>query len=198
LTFIGAAFRSINYQENEEELVILVTPRLVDGIGCDRLPKYLPGQETRSPSDYELFLEGILEAPRGPRDVFVHGHYRPAYLNAPNAGEIPCGNGACGSGACGVGLRASGISQGCIPGGGISPAAPIPAPVISGSAKISEPLPSRITLSAPAPVDRLPEVPTTAPTPPVNTAAPAILTPPPGETPPRSLAILQPPTDGLR
>src|SRR5262249_46640830 len=30
-------------------------------------PPFLPGQETRSPDDFELFLEGILEAARGPR-----------------------------------------------------------------------------------------------------------------------------------
>ncbi len=34
-----------------------------------RCRNVLPGQETRSPDDFELFLEGILEAPRGPREV---------------------------------------------------------------------------------------------------------------------------------
>ena len=48
----------------ESELVILVTPRLVDPMDCDQVPKRLAGRETRTPDDYELFLENILEAPR--------------------------------------------------------------------------------------------------------------------------------------
>ncbi len=43
-----------------------MTPHLVDAMSCDQAPKTLPGEETRSPDDFELFLEGILEAPRGP------------------------------------------------------------------------------------------------------------------------------------
>lgn len=105
LPFIGAAFSQKFYNEDEAELVILVTPRLVDPMSCDQLPKCLPGQETRTPDDFELFLEGILEAPRGPRDVFPNQRYRAAYLNSPSAGVFPCaGNGgACGHGACGHG-----------------------------------------------------------------------------------------------
>ena len=67
--FLGAAFSSKSFTETESELVILVTPHLVDAMACDQAPKILPGQETRSPDDFELFLEGILEAPRGPRVV---------------------------------------------------------------------------------------------------------------------------------
>ncbi|MCI0643058.1 MAG: pilus assembly protein N-terminal domain-containing protein, partial [Gemmataceae bacterium] len=63
LPIIGAAFRNMSYDEREEELLILVTPRLVDAMACTQLPKYFPGRETRSPDDFELFLEGILEAP---------------------------------------------------------------------------------------------------------------------------------------
>jgi len=103
LPFIGAAFRSVSYNEQEEELLILVTPRLVDPMACTQLPKYLPGQETRSPDDFELFLEGILEAPRGQRPVRLFG-YEPAWKNSPSAENIPCGNGGngsgCGSGGC--------------------------------------------------------------------------------------------------
>src|SRR5262249_50283386 len=65
LPFIGAAFSTINYTDSEEELLVLVTPRLVDPMDCTQVPKYLPGQETRNPDDFELFLERILEAPRG-------------------------------------------------------------------------------------------------------------------------------------
>src|SRR5262249_22658720 len=49
LPFIGTAFSTINYTDSEEELLVLVTPRLVDPLDCTQVPKLLPGQETRSP-----------------------------------------------------------------------------------------------------------------------------------------------------
>ena len=69
IPFLGTLFSLKHYAEDEQELVILVTPHLVDPQSCDQLAKLLPGQETRSPDDFELFLEQILEAPRGPREV---------------------------------------------------------------------------------------------------------------------------------
>jgi pilus assembly protein CpaC len=61
----------------------------------------MPGQETRSPDDFELFLEGILEAPRGQREVWQNHHYVPAFKNSPTAAQFPCGlDGRCGTGAC--------------------------------------------------------------------------------------------------
>jgi pilus assembly protein CpaC len=101
LPFLGAAFRTVSYEESEEELLILVTPRLVDPMACNQLPKFLPGQETRSPDDFELFLEGILEAPRGGREVYPGGRYQPAYLNSPTAGQYPCAGGNCNHGHAG-------------------------------------------------------------------------------------------------
>jgi Flp pilus assembly secretin CpaC len=82
LPFLGVLFSSKSFQEVEQEVVILVTPYLVDPQSCDQLPKLLPGQETRSPDDFELFLEGILEAPRGPRKVIQDRRYIPAFKNA--------------------------------------------------------------------------------------------------------------------
>jgi pilus assembly protein CpaC len=101
LPFIGAAFSSKSFTEAERELVIMVTPHLVDAMSCDQTAKMLPGQETRSPDDFELFLEGILEAPRGPREVCPGGHYVPAFKNGPTAGVYPCaGDGRCGAAGC--------------------------------------------------------------------------------------------------
>jgi pilus assembly protein CpaC len=122
LPFIGAAFRAIEYEEDERELVVMVTPHLVDPQSCDQVAKVLPSQETRTPDDFELFLEGILEAPRGKREVFPGGDYQPAYKASPSAGLYPCGpvghqwdgqgggvcagpfgTRGCGTGACGTG-----------------------------------------------------------------------------------------------
>jgi pilus assembly protein CpaC len=97
LPYLGAAFSTKSYSDQEEELVILVTPHLVDAMACNQLPKILPGEETRPPDDYELFLEGILEAPRGSRVPFPDRHFVPAYKNGPTAGLFPCaGDGRCG------------------------------------------------------------------------------------------------------
>jgi len=82
LPFLGVLFSTKEFTETEQEVVILVTPYLVDPQSCDQLPKLLPGQETRSPDDFELFLEGILEAPRGPRKVIQDRRYTPAFKNA--------------------------------------------------------------------------------------------------------------------
>jgi pilus assembly protein CpaC len=96
LPYLGVAFSTKTFVDDEQELVILVTPHLVDPMACNQLPKYLPGQETRMPDDYELFLEGILEAPRGPRVPFPDRHFVPAYKNGPTAALFPCaGDGRC-------------------------------------------------------------------------------------------------------
>jgi pilus assembly protein CpaC len=101
LPFLGTAFSQINYTESEEELLVLVTPHLVDPLDCNQMPKYLPGQETRSPDDFELFLERILEAPRGPRRVCQRLCYVPAYKNDPTASVFPCSTyGHCVHGRC--------------------------------------------------------------------------------------------------
>ncbi len=111
LPFLGVAFSSKSYQETETEVVIMVTVHLVDPEDCAQAPKILPGQETRRPDDFELFLEGILEAPRGPRDVFPGNHYVPAYKNGPTAAVFPCagrdGSGGAGCAACGTGGSAT-------------------------------------------------------------------------------------------
>jgi pilus assembly protein CpaC len=119
LPFLGAFFSSKSFDEKEEELVILVTPRLVDAMACNQLPKYLPGQETRSPDDFELFLEGILEAPRGQREVFQDRRYVPAYRSGPTGGTFPCGdNGGNGCGGHGRGCGAGACGAGCSTGSG--------------------------------------------------------------------------------
>ena len=82
LPFLGVLFSTKEYTETEQEVVVLVTPYLVDPQSCDQLAKSLPGQETRAPDDFELFLEGILEAPRGPRKVIQDRRYVPAFKNA--------------------------------------------------------------------------------------------------------------------
>jgi pilus assembly protein CpaC len=57
LPVIGALFRSVQYQKNETELVILVSPTLVHGIDpADVTP--VPGEKWRDPNMAQLYLTG--------------------------------------------------------------------------------------------------------------------------------------------
>lgn len=111
IPFLGVAFSRKSFEETEAELIVMVTPHLVDPLDCTQIPKVLPGQETRSPDDFELFLEGLLEAPRGQRNICVNGNYMPAWKNSPTASKFPCGEcGPCPSTRGGVG---GGVGKGC-------------------------------------------------------------------------------------
>jgi pilus assembly protein CpaC len=119
LPFLGAAFSTKSSSEIEEELIILITPRLVDPMACNELPQRLPTKLTRNPDDFELFLEQLIELPRGPRQVCADGCYTAGYKNGPTAATIPCastprvdlglrGAGTCASGSCASGTCATG------------------------------------------------------------------------------------------
>ncbi|HQR07253.1 MAG TPA: hypothetical protein PLN21_10550 [Gemmatales bacterium] len=87
LPFVGVFFRNVSFTEEEKEFIIIVKVNMVEGItDAQRCAMRLPGQETRSPSDFELFIEGIMEAPRGPRDIFPNRTYVPAFKN-----DVPFG-----------------------------------------------------------------------------------------------------------
>ncbi len=95
LPFSGTLFSRVDYTVRESELVILVTPRLVHPMDPCQAPKRLPGQETRTPDDYELFLENVLEAPRGQRKVWNGKCYNAPYKCDPTLGKYPCIGGVC-------------------------------------------------------------------------------------------------------
>ena len=121
LPFVGAAFSSKVFTEEEQELVVLVTPHLIDAMSCDQAPKILPGQESRSPDDFELFLEGILEAPRGQRVVCPNYRYVPAYKSGPTASLFPCAGDGAGCGANGGANGCAAGTPGCTqPGCGMA------------------------------------------------------------------------------
>jgi pilus assembly protein CpaC len=117
LPCVGAVFSTVTYSERETELIILVTPRLVDALDCNQVPRRVPGRETRSPDDYELFLEGLLEAPRGQRRVHSGPCKLPAYLCDPTACKFPCVGNVCGS------PHANCAGGGCATGGCATPTA---------------------------------------------------------------------------
>jgi len=62
LPVLGALFRSVRYQRKETELVVLVTPRLVEAMNPNQLPP-LPGEKWTHPSENDLFLNATLGGP---------------------------------------------------------------------------------------------------------------------------------------
>jgi pilus assembly protein CpaC len=62
---LGALFRSVRYQRKETELVVLVTPRLVEAMNPGQTPPS-PGAAWRHPSESDLFLKADLGGPVPP------------------------------------------------------------------------------------------------------------------------------------
>ena len=64
LPVLGALFRSMRYEQEETELVVIVTAELVEPL--DRVDTPLPGEFHVPPSDWQLFFSGRLsgDAPR--------------------------------------------------------------------------------------------------------------------------------------
>ena len=61
--YLGALFRRVEHKINEVELLILVTPELVDAMDAHEVPPCGPGLATTNPNDCELYLKGHLEVP---------------------------------------------------------------------------------------------------------------------------------------
>jgi pilus assembly protein CpaC len=193
IPFLGALFSQKNTEDIETELVIMVTPHLVDPQSVCQVTKVVPGQETRSADDFELFLEGILEAPRGPRQVIQGNRYVPAHLNGPAADLFPCAgrDDSCYStphGKCGPAAGCATGNCGGHPAVVTPPAAPS-GPMVAPTA----PAPQAEQTAAPAgtPAAVIPEVAPPAegakaepPAPPADgakaePAGPAVVVPPP-------------------
>jgi pilus assembly protein CpaC len=62
LPYIGALFRSVRYQRRETELLVLVTPYLVEGMSSEQVPA-MPGEKWRHPTENQLFWEKDLGGP---------------------------------------------------------------------------------------------------------------------------------------
>jgi pilus assembly protein CpaC len=62
--YLGALFRSVHEEVNEVELLIMVTPELVEPMDANEVPPCGPGMSTTSPSDWELYMKGHLEVPK--------------------------------------------------------------------------------------------------------------------------------------
>ena len=60
IPYIGALFRNTTSQSVEKELVIMVTPHLVEAMHHEQIPM-LPGEDVRAPDDHEFYFKGHIE-----------------------------------------------------------------------------------------------------------------------------------------
>ena len=65
LPIVGAAFRRMHDETNEIELLILVTPELVEGMDPEQVPYGGPGLNSCQPTDCQFYWKGHLEVPCG-------------------------------------------------------------------------------------------------------------------------------------
>jgi pilus assembly protein CpaC len=63
IPFLGAAFRSVEYKNNEVELLILVRPEFIDPLDPHEVPPGGPGLNSCAPTDHQLYWKGFLEVP---------------------------------------------------------------------------------------------------------------------------------------
>jgi pilus assembly protein CpaC len=67
LPIIGALFRSVRYERDETELVVLITPRLSSGMNPAQVTE-LPGEFWRYPSGPQIYLNGDMGGPVADKD----------------------------------------------------------------------------------------------------------------------------------
>ena len=63
LPYFGVAFRRVHEEVNEIELLILVTPEVIDAVDCNELPPCRPGMHSETASDCDFYFKGDLEVP---------------------------------------------------------------------------------------------------------------------------------------
>jgi pilus assembly protein CpaC len=84
---IGALFRSVRYQRNETELVVLITPRLVSGMNPGEVPP-IPGEKWLHPTEADLFLNANIGRPVEAADPRIEEN-RPPRRFIGNYGYVP-------------------------------------------------------------------------------------------------------------
>lgn len=63
IPLIGVFFRGVKERRNEVELLITVTPELVDAMEPHQVPRGGPGLNSMSPNDRDLYMHGHIEVP---------------------------------------------------------------------------------------------------------------------------------------
>ncbi|MCO8121773.1 pilus assembly protein N-terminal domain-containing protein [Stieleria sp. TO1_6] len=63
LPVIGAFFRGVRERRNDVELLITVTPELIDAMDPHQVPRGGPGLNSMPPNDHDLYFNGHIEVP---------------------------------------------------------------------------------------------------------------------------------------
>ena len=63
LPYVGMLFRRMQERRNDIELLITVTPELVDAMDPHEAPRGGPGLSSMSPNDHDLYIHGHIEVP---------------------------------------------------------------------------------------------------------------------------------------
>ncbi|MCK4342254.1 MAG: type II and III secretion system protein family protein [Phycisphaerae bacterium] len=85
LPVLGALFSSVDYQSDESELVVLVTPELIAPLNPDQLA-YIPGADHIAPNDWELFALGKIEGEGYPTEQTAEDPKEPVWHRLPAGG----------------------------------------------------------------------------------------------------------------
>lgn len=94
LPYIGLPFRRVQENVEEVELLILVTPELVEAMDPDEVPPCGPGFESTSPNNCELYFRGHLEVPicndggMGASGVPTEAHGGSLYEQLPAGAQV--------------------------------------------------------------------------------------------------------------
>ncbi|MGD9854131.1 MAG: type II and III secretion system protein family protein [Planctomycetaceae bacterium] len=169
LPLVGSAFRRVEYNQSETELLILVTPHMVAPLAPHQVPCVGPGGFTDDPTDRELYFDGMIEIPSyGPECSGCETGYGDGYGYGSGGGAWGPDGGAYGSGAYGSGAYAggaygaagsggAGCGSGCQNGDGCLP--PVSAGnLITPSREAANPPSSSVPPTNPAPPASSPAV----------------------------------------
>ncbi len=134
IPFFGAPFRKVSEAINEIELLILVTPQLVEAMDPQDVPTALPGMASSAPSDWQFYSKGHMEVP----NCDPTGQLLGPYPNGPfGGGYHPIGGGPSPEGPEGTIVPGSVRVQESVPPGkqeGPLPAAKRPPQPMPGAA----------------------------------------------------------------
>ena len=85
LPIVGALFRSSAYLQEKTDLLVAVTPRIVNPVPEGTLS--FPGEDFKEPTRLEFYLEGRLEGRRPPADRQPSGQHSVEPKGQPSGGQ---------------------------------------------------------------------------------------------------------------
>ena len=121
IPILGVPFRRVGDDVNEIELLVMVTPELVDAMDPHEVPPCAPGMGTISPSDCDLYINGKMEVPDGcnpcrncqccPCECGGFASQPRSFVNGIGAQQGMASNGSCNSCNQGHGCKLSSIAS---------------------------------------------------------------------------------------